>query len=133
LHVQTAISHRSQIPTIVKDLTNGYGAHAAICLASSRAGYVQSLSLLRNLGTLVCIGLGADDIPISPFMTIVRGLKIVGSSVGSEKEMNELLEMAARGDVKPIVKVFEFERLDEVLGLLARGEVSGRVVVRIPE
>jgi propanol-preferring alcohol dehydrogenase len=66
-------------------------------------------------------------------MTIVRGLKIVGSSVGTEKEMGELLEMAAKGGVRPIVKVFEFEKLDEILGLLARGEVSGRVVVRIPE
>jgi len=116
----------------VKDLTNGYGAHAAICLASSRAGYAQSLSLLRSLGTLVCIGLGRDDIPISPFLTIIRGLKIVGSTVGMEKEMGKLLEMAARGEVKAIVKVFESEQLDEVLGLLAKGEVSGRVVVRIP-
>ena len=80
----------------------------------------------------MCIGLGADDIPISPFLTIIRGLKIVGSSVGTEKEMGELLEMATRGEVKPIIKVFEFDQLDKVLGLLAKGEVSGRVVVRIP-
>jgi alcohol dehydrogenase, propanol-preferring len=52
---------------------------------------------------------GEDDIPISLFLTIIRGLKIVGSSVGTEKEMGELLEMAAGGEFKAIVKVFEFK------------------------
>lgn len=119
------------VPAMVKNITNGYGVHGAICLASSKAGYEQTLSLLRNLGTLVCVGLGMDDLPISPFQTIVRGLRILGSSVGTEQEMNELLDMAANGEVKAIVEVFEFSELDEVLQKLQRNEISGRAVVRL--
>jgi len=113
-------------------LTGGYGAHGAICLSNSRVGYEQSLSVLRNLGTLVCIGLAKDDLPISPFMMIVRGLKVVGSSVGTKEEMNELLEMAARGEVVPITKVYEFEELSEVLQMVEQNQVAGRVVVNLP-
>jgi len=120
------------VSTTVKSLTGGYGAHGAICLSNSRFGYEQSLSVLRNLGTLVCIGLAKDDLPISPFMMIVRGLKVVGSSVGSKEEMNELMEMAAKGEVVPITKVYELEKLSEVLQMVEQNQVAGRVVVNIP-
>lgn len=116
----------------VKKLTKDYGVHGAICLASSKAGYTQALSLVRNLGTLVCVGLGMDDLPISPFQLVIRGINIIGSSVGTEKEMDELLDMAARGDIKPIVEVFDFGDLDEVLQKLQKNEISGRAVVTLP-
>lgn len=117
----------------VREMTDGYGVHGAVCLASSTAGYTQALSLLRNLGTLVCVGLATDNLPISPFMTIVRGLSILGSSVGTEKEMAELLGMAAEGKVKAIVEVFEFSKLDEVLQKLEKNQITGRAVIIHPE
>lgn len=120
------------VTATVMELTDGYGVHGAVCLASTTAGYAQALSLLRNLGTLVCVGLATDNLPISPFMTIVRGLKILGSSVGTEKEMVELLKMAAEGRVKAIVEVFEFSKLDDVLRKLEKNQILGRAVVIHP-
>lgn len=123
----------TDVQAMVKEMTNGYGVHGAICLASNKEGYSQSLALLRNLGTLVCVGLAMDELPISPFQMIVRGISVVGSSVGTESEMNELMEMAAKGEIKPIVEVFGFKELGHVLERLQRNEVSGRAVVRLPE
>lgn len=54
-------------------ITEGYGAHAVICTAGSKHAYNQSLRLLRNLGTLVCIGLVDESIDITPFQMVVRG------------------------------------------------------------
>ncbi|KAH8892192.1 NAD(P)-binding protein [Thozetella sp. PMI_491] len=121
------------IPTAVKTLTDGYGVHGSVCLSNSRSSYEQSLSVLRNGGTLVCVGLAKDELPISPFMMIVKGIRIIGSSVGSEEEMTELLEMASRGEVKSMVKVFEFERIRDVLEMIEQNKVAGRIVVNIPE
>lgn len=118
---------------MVNKLTNGQGAHAAICLASSRAGYAQSLALLRNLGQLVCIGLSKEDLPITPFGLIVRGIKVTGSSVGTKEELDELMEMASNGEIKPLINVYEFDRLVEVLNMLKNNQVEGRVVVKIPQ
>ena len=115
----------------VKELTNGYGAHAVVCLGGASA-YAQGLKLLRNCGTLVCVGLVTENLPISPFEILARSLRIVGSTVGTPEHLGGLLEMAVAGKVKPIVEVREFEELDEVLGRLQRYEVEGRVVVRIP-
>lgn len=65
----------------VKELTNGYGAHAVVCLRAST--YAQVLKLLRNCGTLVCVGLVTENLPISPFEILARSLRIVGSTVGT--------------------------------------------------
>ncbi|KAK4905078.1 hypothetical protein LTR49_025571 [Elasticomyces elasticus] len=116
----------------VKALTSGYGAHAAICTASSFGAYKQSLEMLRNLGTLVCIGLAVDNLPISPLDMIVRGVRVIGSSVGTEGEMQDLLSMAVSGQVKPSVKSFDFEDIDMVLQKLAKFQITGRAVIHIP-
>ncbi|EXJ74238.1 alcohol dehydrogenase [Cladophialophora psammophila CBS 110553] len=119
----------------VKRLTNGFGAHAVIVTVGSDAAYDQALKLLRNLGTLVCIGLPRSGLglPISPFMMVVRSLTIVGSSVGTAQEMDELLEMAVKGEVKPEIAVFEFDEINDIMEKLARFEIGGRVVLRLPE
>jgi alcohol dehydrogenase, propanol-preferring len=105
-----------------------------ICLSGSQGGYEQALSVLRNLGTLICIGLATEYLPLSPFKMIVHGLRVLGSSVGTKQELDELMGMAAvRGEVIPITSVHKFEELDELLQKLKQNQVTGRVVVMIPE
>jgi D-arabinose 1-dehydrogenase-like Zn-dependent alcohol dehydrogenase len=47
--------------------------------------------------------------------------------------MDELLEMALAGDVVPILEVFLFEMLNELLQKLAKSQIPGRVVLKIPQ
>jgi propanol-preferring alcohol dehydrogenase len=47
--------------------------------------------------------------------------------------MNELLEMAVAGDVVPHVEVFEFTDIPDVLSRLAKSQIEGRAVIRIPQ
>ncbi|KIW65754.1 hypothetical protein PV04_07982 [Phialophora macrospora] len=119
----------------VKRLTNGFGAHATIVTAGIDAAYEQAFKLIRNCGTLVCVGLprSGNPLPISPFWMVVRSLTVVGSSVGSDAEMQELLQMAVKGDVVPQIAVYEFEEINTVMEKLVRFEIEGRVVLRIPE
>ncbi|KAL6715601.1 hypothetical protein ACLMJK_006562 [Lecanora helva] len=115
----------------VKKLTRGYGAHGVICTAGL-ATYAQAPRLVRNCGTIVCVGLVTDNLPVSPFELLNRGLKIVGSAVGTPKHLDELLGLAVQGTVKPLVEVRELGELDEVMKSLASYQVEGRIVVRIP-
>ena len=63
----------------MKRLTNGYGAHAVVCVVGSEAAYRQAPKLLRNLGVLVCVGLPAMDfhLPITPLDMVVRGTSVI--------------------------------------------------------
>lgn len=58
---------------------------------------------------------------------------MVGSSVGTAQELQELLDMAVQGDVVPQISVFEFSEINTILERLARFEIGGRVVLRIPQ
>lgn len=53
--------------------------------------------------------------------------------VGTEKEMEELLQHAAAGIIRPTVKVEEFSKLAEIFEKLKHNQVTGRFVVRIPQ
>ncbi len=57
---------------------------------------------------------------------------MIGSSVGTAQEMKDLLDMALSGDVAPMVQVFEFERVDDILQKLAKSQIAGRVVLTFP-
>jgi len=116
----------------VKKLTNGYGAHTVICTAGP-AAYAQAIRMLRNCGTLVCVGLVTENLPVSPFEMLNRAIKIVGSSVGTLKHLEELFDLAVQGKVKPMVEVREFGEMNDVLQRLAAYQVEGRIVVKIPQ
>lgn len=116
----------------VKNCTNGYGAHAVICTTGSDAAYDQAFKIVRVLGTVVCVGLTVSQLPVSPFLVAIKGLKVVGSTVGTEAEMEDLLEMAVNGDVVPYIEVFELSELDIVVEKLVKAQIAGRAVMKIP-
>ena len=62
-----------------------------------------------------------------------QGLTVVGTSVGTPDEMQELLNMALRGEVVPCVEVFDFDQINDVIDRLAIFKVKGRAVLKIPE
>jgi propanol-preferring alcohol dehydrogenase len=70
--------------------------------------------------------------PISPLDCVNRGFHVVGSCVGTEEEMQDLLTMAAAGRVSTHYQVFELEEVNEVIERLERFEIEGRAVLRIP-
>jgi propanol-preferring alcohol dehydrogenase len=117
----------------VQVLTNGYGVHAVVCATGLDAYYEMAFKLVRIMGTVVCVGFTLSQLPISPFQIAIRGYKVVGSTVGTEDEMNELLQMAVSGDVVPKIELFELEQLGVVVERIASGSVAGKVVLKIPE
>lgn len=60
-------------------------------------------------------------------------MTIKGNLVGNLKECLEAVELVRKGMVVPRVLVREFGELGEVYGELERGDVVGRVVLRVGE
>ncbi|KAE8389644.1 chaperonin 10-like protein [Aspergillus alliaceus] len=128
------INFREDVEKQVQDLTDGVGAHAVIVAVGLEAAYNQAMRLLRPVGTLVCVGLPRQGyyMPISPLDCVNRGFHVVGSCVGTEEEMQDLLRMAAKGRVSTHFQVFELEEVNEVIERLERFAIEGRAVLRIP-
>ncbi|KAJ9144072.1 Polyketide synthase, enoylreductase [Pleurostoma richardsiae] len=119
----------------IMDLTSSLGAHAVVCCAGSEAGYNQASKLLRRGGTLVCVGLPSDTsycLPIGPMDMVVRGLCVIGSSVGTEDEMQELLQLASQGEVVPQVEVLPLECFQEAIEAVRTSRAPGKLVLTMP-
>lgn len=116
----------------VHNLTSG-GAHAAIVASGSGKAFSGAVDMLRIGGTLCCVGIPPGDVYLTtPISTIIiKGLKVVGNLVGSMDETLEAVEAVRKGDVKVQVKVMEFEELPKVYDMLERGDVMGRIVLRV--
>ncbi|KAL4890599.1 amino acid permease-domain-containing protein [Aspergillus ambiguus] len=113
------IDFKDDVQQRVRDLTDGIGAHAVIVVVGLESAYEQGVTLLRPVGTLVCVGLPRPDyhIPISPLDCVNSGYHIVGSAVGTENEMQALLRMAAEGSVSTHYEEFSLEQANEITKL----------------
>jgi propanol-preferring alcohol dehydrogenase len=117
----------------IDKLTNHKGVDAVIVAAGSSAAFATAASLLGIEGVLCCIGIppggGKLLTPVSEI--VIKGLKIKGNLVGSLKECMEAVELVRKGKVTPKVVVREFEELPEVYKDLEKGDVAGRVVLKV--
>jgi alcohol dehydrogenase, propanol-preferring len=74
------------------------GADAAIATAVTPPAFEQAFGSLARGGTLVCVGLPAENhlhIPI--FETVLGGLDLRGSIVGTRHDLEEVFELHRRG------------------------------------
>ena len=62
---------------------------------------------------------------------VLNRYTVRGSIVGTRWDLEEALAFAAAGQVKATIETQPFDCVNEVLGRLKRGSVSGRIVLRI--
>jgi propanol-preferring alcohol dehydrogenase len=126
--------------TTTKDITTEimkittYGAHGVIVFAATKAGYEQAPHLLRPGGTMVCVGLPKDPTVIAgadPITMCLRKLNVVGSVVGTLKDVEEALDFTARGLVKPILTHGGMEDINRFCDDMNQGKLAGRAVIKI--
>ena len=88
------------------------GADVAIATAVSPIAFEQAMGSLARGGRLICVGLPAEnDITLPIFQTVLGGLSLKGSIVGTHHDLEEVFELHRRGETK----VLRAERsLDDV-------------------
>lgn len=108
------------------------GAHAAIALAVAPQAFEQAFGSLRRKGTLVFVALPADNAVSLPiFETVLQGITVVGSIVGTRKDLDEVFELHKRGRTTVIRETRQLTTVNESIEDVLRGRVSGRIVFDI--
>uniref|UniRef100_A0A7S4GN50 alcohol dehydrogenase n=3 Tax=Sar TaxID=2698737 RepID=A0A7S4GN50_OXYMA len=115
----------------VKAAADGVGVHGSVILAPALAAYRQGVDMLRPMGFAVGIALPPGDFPVDVITTILHRKTIRGSIVGTRKDLNEALQIAALGSVKCTVEEKKLDDIDQILNDMAAGKIKGRVVLRI--
>jgi alcohol dehydrogenase, propanol-preferring len=116
---------------VVKELRGLGGAHVALVTSAAKSAYDMAFPCVRPSGTLLVVGLPAEDIAFPAIMMAAGEIQIKASSVGTREDLREVLTMGAAGIVHCHVLTRPLAEVQEVLGQLSRGEVSGRVVLRM--
>jgi len=105
------------------------GAHASVCTAVAKAPFLQSYNSLRRGGVCVAVGLPPENMELPIFDTVLKGIEVVGSIVGTRKDLQESLQFAAEGKVKSIIEVRKLDEINEIFDELESGRVNGRIVM----
>jgi alcohol dehydrogenase, propanol-preferring len=107
------------------------GADQAIVLAASPAVCEQAFASLRRGGTLVFVGLPKENVVRLPvFETVLNGITVVGSIVGTRVDLREVFELHAAGLTRVITEVRPLEQVNEAIADVEAGRVPARVVFR---
>lgn len=105
------------------------GADQAIALAVAPKAFEQAYGSLRRGGTLVFVALPADnDVTIPIFQTVLNGITIVGSIVGTRKELREVFELHGAGKTTVIRETRPLETVNASIADLEAGRVTARIV-----
>jgi Zn-dependent alcohol dehydrogenases len=79
----------------------------------------------------VVVGLPNEEMPLPIFDTVLNGVTVKGSIVGTRKDLQEALEFAAQGKVRVNIETQPLEKINEVFERLEKGQINGRVVLTL--
>ena len=107
------------------------GVNQAIALAVSPSAFEQAYRSLRRGGTLVFVALPADnEVKLPIFETVLNGITIVGSIVGTRKDLREVFELHAAGKTRVIRETRPLDQVNEAIADVEAGRVAARIVLQ---
>jgi alcohol dehydrogenase, propanol-preferring len=105
------------------------GADQAIALAVSPRAFEQAYRSLRRGGTLVFVALPADNtVELPIFETVLNGITVVGSIVGTRTDLREVFQLHAHGRTRVIRETRSLEDVNQAIADLDAGRVAARIV-----
>jgi propanol-preferring alcohol dehydrogenase len=116
----------------VKELRGKGGVHVALVASAAKAAYDMAFSCVRPTGTLLVVGLPAENICFPPILMASREVRIQASAVGTRQDVREVLALAAAGKIRCKTGTRLLGEANEALEQLRGGQVSGRIVLAIP-
>jgi propanol-preferring alcohol dehydrogenase len=105
------------------------GADAAIVRAANPRVYEQAFRSLRRNGRLVFVGLPADNMMQLPiFETVLQGITVTGSIVGTRVDLAETYELHAAGRTTVVREQRKLSGVNEAMRQVEQGGVDARIV-----
>jgi alcohol dehydrogenase, propanol-preferring len=114
----------------VMEITDKMGADAVIDFVNASKTVETDMQFLRRRAKLVLVGLFGGELRLSLVSMPTRAYKLIGSYTGTLSDMSELVSLAERGVIKPLVSNrFKLDQATEALTMLKEGKIVGRGVI----
>ena len=123
------ISTKDQNP--VEELKKLGGADVILTTVFDTRAIQPLLEGLAPRGRLSVVGAAQEPIQVMPFDLITKRIMVTGSAVGGRKLLRETLRFSADFGIKPMVEVYPFEQVNEVLDMVREGKPKFRAVLKM--
>jgi len=101
---------------------------AVVTVPSTAAMHAAHESLNPN-GRLVLVGLPADNrLELPVFETVLKGISVIGSLVGTRNDLVECFDMLAQGRTRVVAETRQLEDVNECFDEVLAGRVPARLV-----
>ncbi|ORI20536.1 zinc-dependent alcohol dehydrogenase [Rhodococcus sp. 1163] len=105
------------------------GADVAIVLAVIPEVFDQAFRSLRRGGRLVCVSMPAHGVfPVPIFETVVGGISVLGSIVGTRKDLREVFALHEAGRTQVSAVPRKLDEVNECFDDLLAGRLTARAV-----
>ena len=105
------------------------GVDIALVTVPSPRAMAAAHAALNPTGRLVLVGLPADNLLTLPvFETVLKGISVRGSLVGTRNDLQEVFDLHARGVTRVVAKTVALEDVNECFEQVLSGRVPARLV-----
>ncbi|MFL4902430.1 zinc-dependent alcohol dehydrogenase [Streptomyces sp. MMS24-I2-30] len=129
LGADQVVNSRTHDP--VEEIGRAGGADVALVLATAPQAFEQAFRSLDRGGRLVVVALpGGDasmDLPIHK--TVLGGISVIGSVVGTRQDLAEVFALHAAGRTRVIAEPRRLEQVDDAFDEVLGGRAEARLVL----
>ena len=114
----------------IMELTDNMGADAVIDFVNASKTVETDMQLLRRRAKLVLVGLFGGELKLNLVSMPTKAYKLIGSYTGSITDLVQLVSLAKRGVIRPIISNrFKLDQATEALTMLKNGKILGRGII----
>jgi len=127
----TTVNSKNEDPTkAIMESTDKMGADAVIDFVNASKTVESDMQFLRRRARVVLVGLFGGELKLSLVSMPTRAYKLIGSYTGTISDLIELVSLARRGVIKPVVSNrFKLDQATDALRMLKDGKILGRGVI----
>lgn len=111
-----------------KKYTGEMGLDAVIILPESQQGFDYAMALLKTHGKCVIVSFPEKGFHISSRDIVFRDISIIGSLVGSNRMLREMLQFSAEHNIRAVSQSFALTKLNDLVEEYHKGG-GGKLVV----
>lgn len=123
----TINAKKHDVAAAIHNLTGG--AYAAVVVAVAQSAFSQAVNSVRANGKVVCVAVPKGELELNIVKTVLDGIEIIGSLVGTRQDLAEAFEHALSGKINPIVQLRTLDEINDIFEEMKQGAIQGRMVI----
>lgn len=123
-------SKSENVKKSIMELTEDLGVDAVIDFVNGSKTVETDMTILRRRARIILVGLFGGALQLNLVSMPTKAYKIVGSYTGSITDMIELVSLAKRKVIKPVISnKFSLNQATKALTMLRDGKIAGRGII----